>query len=76
MANNKNKKFARSGIFLKENRKLKITGTMLEKAQLQKHLEKIASSQSITTKSQKDTYPVPELIENFKTIEEVYNLLN
>ena len=38
--------------FLKENRKLKITGTMLEKAQLQKHLEKIASSQCITTKSQ------------------------
>ena len=70
------KKFARSGIFLKENRKLKITGTMLEKAQLQKHLEKIASSQSITTKSQKDTYPVPGLIENFKTIEEVYNILN
>ena len=49
---------------------------MLEKAQLQKHLEKIASSQSITTKSQKDTYPVPGLLENFKTIEEVYNLLN
>lgn len=61
---------------MKENKKLKITGTMLEKAQLQKHLEKIASSHSITTKSQKDTYPVPGLIENFKTIEEVYNLLN
>lgn len=61
---------------MKENKKLKITGTMLEKAQLQKHLEKIASSQSITTKSQKDTYPVPGLLENFKTIEEVYNLLN
>ena len=61
---------------MKENRKLKITGTMLEKSQLQKHLEKIASSHNITTKSQKDTYPIPGLIENFKTIEEVYNLLN
>ena len=61
---------------MKENKKLKITGTMLEKAQLQKHLEKIASSHSITTKSQKETYPIPGLIENFKTIEEVYNLLN
>ena len=61
---------------MKENRKLKITGTMLEKSQLQKHLEKIASSYNITTKSQKDTYPIPGLIENFKTIEEVYNLLN
>lgn len=61
---------------MKENKKLKITGTMLEKAQLENHLEKIASSHSITTKSQKDTYPIPRLIENFKIIEEVYNLLN
>ena len=47
--------FARSGIFLKENQKLKITGTMLEKSQLEKHLEKLASSHNITTQSQKDT---------------------
>lgn len=61
---------------MKENRILKINGTMLEKSQLEKHLEKIASSHNITTKTQKDTYPIPQLIENFKTIEEVYNLLN
>lgn len=61
---------------MKENKKLKITGTMLEKSQLEKHLEKIASSHNTTSKSQKDTYPVPQLIENLKTIEEVYNLLN
>ena len=61
---------------MKENQKLNITGTMLEKSQLEKHLEKIASSHNTTTKSQKDTYPVPQLIENFKTIEEVYNILN
>ncbi len=61
---------------MKENKKLKITGTMLEKIQLQKHLEKIASSHSITSKTQKDTYPVPVLMENFKKIKEVYNLLN
>ena len=61
---------------MKENKKLKITGTMLEKSQLEKHLEKIASNHNTTTKSQKDTYPIPQLIENFKTIEEVYNLLN
>ncbi len=61
---------------MKENRKLKITGTMLEKKQLEKHLEKIALSHNTTSKSQKDTYPVPQLLENFKTIEEVYNLLN
>ncbi len=61
---------------MKENRKLKITGAMLEKIQLEKHLEKIASSHNITQKSQKDTYPIPQLLENFKIIEEVYNLLN
>ena len=61
---------------MKENQKLKITGTMLEKSQLEKHLEKIASSHNTISKSQKDTYPVPQLIENFKTIEEVYNILN
>ena len=61
---------------MKENQKLKITGTMLEKSQLEKHLEKIASSHNTTSKSQKDTYPVPQLIENFKTIEEVYSILN
>ena len=61
---------------MKENQKLKITGTMLEKSQLEKHLEKIASSHNTTSKSQKETYPVPQLIENFKTIEEVYNILN
>ena len=27
-------------------------------------------------KTQKDTYPVPQRIENFKTREEVFNLLN
>jgi len=45
--------FARSGIFLKENQKLKITGTMLEKSQLEKHLEKIASSHNTTSKHKK-----------------------
>lgn len=61
---------------MKENRKLRITGTMLEKKQLEQHLEKIASSHNIMQKSQKDTYPVPQMLENFKTIEEVYMLLN
>ena len=61
---------------MKENKKLKITGTMLEKNQLEKHLEKIASSHNTTPKTQKNTYPIPQLEENFKTIEEVYNLLN
>ena len=49
---------------------------MLEKEQLKKHLEKIASSHNITNKSQKDTYPVPELIKDYEKIKEVYQMLN
>ena len=68
--------FARSGIFLKENKRLQINGTMLEKEQLKKHLEKIAASHNVIQKSQKDTYPIPGLLEDYDIIKEVYNLLN
>ena len=61
---------------MKENRKLKINGTILEKSQLENYLEKIASSHNTTSKSQKDTYPIPQMLENYRTIKEVYNLLN
>ena len=61
---------------MKENKILKINGTTLEKEQLEKHLEKIASNHNIIAKSQKNTYPIPHLIENFRTIEQVYELLN
>lgn len=67
---------ARSGIFLKINKVLKINGTLLDNSQLEKHLQKIASNHNLSNKSQKDTYPVPQMLENFKTIEQVYNLLN
>lgn len=61
---------------MKENKILKITGTILEKKQLENHLEKIAASHNITSKSDRNTYPIPHLIDNLKTIEEVYNILN
>ena len=61
---------------MKETKVLKIKGTMLEKSQLQNHLEKIATNHNIVPKSEKNTYPIPNLIENFKMIEEVYKLLN
>ena len=67
---------ARSGSFLKINKVLKINGTLLDKSQLENHLQKIASSHNLSNKSQKDTYPVPQMLENFKEIEQVYNLLN
>ena len=61
---------------MKENKILKINGTPLDKNQLCSHLEKIASTHSLINKSSKNTYPVPHLIESFKVIREVYNLLN
>ncbi len=67
---------ARSGNFLKINKVLKINGTLLDKNQLENHLQKIASSHNLTNQSQKETYPVPQMLENFKVIEQVYNLLN
>ena len=61
---------------MKENRELKINGTMLEKSQLDLHLEKIAASHIINPKSEKSTYPIPILLENYEFIKEVYDLLN
>ena len=61
---------------MKISKILKINGTPLDKSQLEKHLEKIASSHNLVSKSSKDTYPVPHMLESFKVIQEVYNLLN
>ena len=61
---------------MKVNKVLRISGTMLTKEQLQKHLEKIAAEQNISSKSQKETYPVPQMLENFRIIQEVYQVLN
>ena len=58
------------------NKILKISGVPLDKKQLEKHLQNIASSHNLVNKSQKETYPVPHLIESFNVIQEVYNLLN
>lgn len=61
---------------MKINKVLKIDGTLLDKKQLENHLQKVASNHNLANKSQKDTYPVPQMLENFKTIEQVYNILN
>ena len=62
--------------FLKINKVLKINGTLLDKNQLEKHLQKIASNHNLTNCSEKETYPVPQMLENFHVIEQVYELLN
>ena len=61
---------------MKTKKILKINGTVIDRNQLENHLQKIASSHNITSKSQKDTYPVPHMLESFKMIQAVYNLLN
>ena len=55
---------------------LNISGALLEKAQLEKYLEKIASEHNIQPKSDKTTYPLPQTIQEFKFITKVYQLLN
>ena len=55
---------------------LNINGALLTKKELEIHLEKIAASHNIKNNSNKETYPIPRLIENYKVIREVYNTLN
>lgn len=58
------------------NKVLKLNGALLDKEQLQKHLEKIAVSHNLNNKSNKNTYPIPQMLQNFEFIKEVYKLLN
>ncbi|MBR3003152.1 MAG: hypothetical protein IKF38_06355 [Clostridia bacterium] len=58
------------------NKVLKINGTLLDKSQLESHLQKQAANHNVKTKSNKETYPVPEMLQNFEFIKETYNLLN
>ena len=61
---------------LKVNKILQIDGAILDKSQLQKHLENIAITHNLKEKSDKETYPIPRLMENYDLIKEAYNLLN
>ena len=61
---------------LNKNRILQIDGAILDKNQLEKYMENIAITHSIKEKSDKDTYPVLRLMENYEVIKAVYNLLN
>ena len=61
---------------MKVERILKINGTLIDESQLEQHLQKIASNHNLSNKSDKNTYPIPHMLENFKVIREVYDLLN
>ena len=74
---NKNKTyFARSGIYLKQYKILNTKGAILDKYRLEKHLEQLASDQVLKQKSDKNTYPIPRIKENFEIIRGTYQLLN
>lgn len=51
-------------------------GALLDAYQLENYLEKIASDHILQDKSDKKTYPIPRLEENFKVITKTYELLN
>jgi len=55
---------------------LNIEGTLLSQEQLEKHLEKVAVSHVLNSKSKKYTYPIPRMKDNYEVIKEVYELLN
>ena len=55
---------------------LNIKGTLLDQKQLEYYLEKIASEHILQKKSNKDTYPIPRLDDNFRQITKTYDILN
>lgn len=55
---------------------LNIKGVILNKEQLKTYLENIAVDHTLKEKSDKETYPIPRLIENFAYITKIYDLLN
>ena len=61
---------------MKDNKILNIRGVVLEKNQLENYMEKIATDHVITKNSDKNTYPIPRVKENFEIISYTYQLLN
>lgn len=55
---------------------LNISGVLLDRNQLLKYMEKIAAEHTIKINSDKNTYPIPSLNENYNFIFETYKLLN
>ena len=61
---------------MKKTRFLNIKGALLDEKQLEKYLENIASEHIVQKKSNKKTYPINRLENNFKFITKTYELLN
>ena len=63
-------------IFLKAYKILNTKSAVIDKIQLQNYLEKLASDHILMEKSEKNTYPIPRMIDNFEFITDTYKLLN
>ncbi len=57
-------------------RVLQINGIAIDKNQLKKQLENIATTHNLESKSDKQTYPIPRMLENYEVIKTVYKMLN
>ena len=60
---------------MKNYKKLNIRGTLLDRNQLAKHIEKTAADHNTASFSNRNTYPITRLFEDYKFILETYNLL-
>ena len=61
---------------MEKNRVLKGNEIYLNKEQLEKYIEQLSIEQIISKKSQKQTYPITQLKNDFQYISKVYELLN
>ena len=55
---------------------LNIKGVLLDNNQLENYLAKFASDNILRNKSDKNTFPIPRVKDNFEYITNVYNVLN
>ena len=61
---------------MKANKYLNIKGALLDENQLERYLEKIASEHTLKNNSNKETYPIQRLDQNFRYITKTYEILN
>ena len=59
-----------------KNKTLDVDGALLDRAQLESYMKKIASDHILTAKSDRRTFPIPRVKENLKFIFDVYTILN
>lgn len=76
LGDNMCKTYCKEWNFLREYKVLNINGAVLEKNQLEEYLKKIASDHVLQNKSDKETFPIPRVRENYEFIQIVYKLLN